>query len=609
MECPSRLATVIACAAALCACGGGSGGSATDGGGGSTTSVSVDTTAIETTTLPTDSLPSREVTLTIADISEPKLYLAASFSTNAVAGVDHTSGGLSQERIFIQFKAPSSLPDGVYQDTIELRVCTTDTCSRQVKGSPIRISSTMTIESPGSLQAEQQTLNVAAGVIDPTVPIATPRFTVAGIPADSGVHFSVTSSTNGIAQSPSAPGFGIDANVYLEFRRPADVGVGVYEDTLTLQACYDSSCLREVAGSPATVHVAYTVSLEDPGFPPLPIATRTALPHDVLDAEYSAALDALVMIAAYPRNALYVYYLATGDEREVALSSLPATVAVAPDGRRAVVGHDSMITDVDLVADVLPGAPPPQTFATSIDVFDVALDYRSVAHSISRDNRGTTIFSVDLATGMESTGTATAWPGSHIRLHPGGDFVYTAVEGISPSVVYKFDVTSGAGQFLYEWPYHGEQGVCGDLWFDEPGTMIYGRCGSAFRSSTAQSQDMTYAGRLALTPSDGYAFLVDWASHSAETHEVAVLESGDASQCSARGGDPLRCRSHLGLHNDVTLQRDVAYSLVPVEVAGVLYPQRGMFVFHSGDGLRRYLVSRLSGVPDPNSQYYVTTMP
>lgn len=593
----------------LAGCGGGSGSNPGAGApGGSTTSVSADATTIEIDTVPTDSQPRREVMLTFTDVSEPTLYLAASYSTNAVAGVDHAAAGLGQERIFIQFKAPSTLPDGVYRDTVDLRICTTEDCNRQVRGSPIRITATFTVESPATVRSEQAAVELGAGLIDPAVPTANPRFSVTGMPADSGVHFSATSSTNGIARYSITTGFGIDTGVYLEFRGPAELGVGTYADAITLRACYDSSCAREVSGSPITLDVTYRVTLEEPGFAALPFASRVALPHDVLDADYSAALDVIVMTSAWPRSALYVYDMSTGQEHEVPLVAVPDSVAVSPNGLRAAVGHDSLISIVDLVADVLPGAAAPRTWPISIDVYDIVLDDRYVAHAVSRDNRATQIVSVDTDTGSETSGTASTFPESPAKLHPSGSFVYSSLNGISPDKLYKFDITGGAANFLYEWPYHGQHSVCGNFWFDAAGTTIYGRCGTTFRSSLAQSQDMTYAGSLELTPSDGYAFLIDSLSQSAATGEIVLLESGDASQCMAVGGDPLRCRSHLGLHDPTTLLRTAVYALAPIDVAGSFHPQRGLFVFHAANGVQKYLLSRISGVPDPAAEYYLTIL-
>ena len=40
--------------------------------------------------------------------------------------------------------------------------------------------------------------------------------------------------------------------------------------------------------------------------------------------------------------------------------------------------------------------------------------------------------------------------------------------------------------------------------------------------------------------------------------------------------------------------------------AGQAYAQRGLFVFYSADGTRRFLISMLPGEADPAAQYYVS---
>ena len=113
-------------------------------------------------------------------------------------------------------------------------------------------------------------------------------------------------------------------------------------------------------GSPFSVSSTFTVgTVPEPGVTPLDVASRVALPHDVIDAEFSKTLNRIVMVGNYPANALYLYDPASGTEQQQALSAIPIAVSISPDGLTAAVGHDATITVVDLTMVGQPGAPAP----------------------------------------------------------------------------------------------------------------------------------------------------------------------------------------------------------------------------------------------------------
>jgi outer membrane protein assembly factor BamB len=65
---------------------------------------------------------------------------------------------------------------------------------------------------------------------------------------------------NGIASATQVLS-GIGTLITLTFKLPAVLGPGTYDDTVTIVGCYDQACTQQVAGSPITIPVTYTVSL------------------------------------------------------------------------------------------------------------------------------------------------------------------------------------------------------------------------------------------------------------------------------------------------------------------------------------------------------------
>ena len=79
-------------------------------------------------------------------------------------------------------------------------------------------------------------------------------------------YFSKSFTTNGLDSVTAAN----NANVgtfTLRFKTPSSLAPGTYKDTLTIEACEDSACQQQIAGSPATITVNYVVS-EGPGTAP-----------------------------------------------------------------------------------------------------------------------------------------------------------------------------------------------------------------------------------------------------------------------------------------------------------------------------------------------------
>jgi hypothetical protein len=180
----------------------------------------------------------------------------------------------------------------------------------------------------------------------------------------------------------------------------------------------------------------------------------------------------------------------------------------------------------------------------SADVFDLVLDGRRKVHAFPRVDQRVSAHSVDIA---------------------------------------KWNITTGVAQLMYDSPYHGNNGMCGNLWFNTAGTTIYTACGNSFRSSTTQSLEMVYAGRLQLSTGFlGGPLLIGSLSHSPARGEVAVVEFDSYGCSSFTTNAP--CNSRLSVHEATLLNRRSVHSIAPVTVSGNGYRQRGLFVFDDSTG-------------------------
>lgn len=421
-------------------------------------------------------------------------------------------------------------------------------------------------------------------------------------------------SSNGLLTAELTAGSDNIVTLTVYFRSPSTLAPGTYNDTVEVLACFDRQCLQPVKGSPATVRVSYTVLdsstppggggggsvTPEPNVPPLALSAQVALPHDVIDAEFSRALNAVVMVTSYPEPLLVVRDAATGAVRQARLPKLPKAVSISPDGLSAAVGHDALVSHFEL-ADL---TVPPKTLNVSADVGDLVLDGQARVHVFPATDQWVNVHSIDVATNTEQLRYGPR-AGTRVRLHPNGVSIYGANNGLSPDDLEHYDIGAGVGTRLRDSPYHGDYPICGNLWINEEGSTIYSACGRAFRASMNADQDMRYAGALSLSGSSTYGFRVRSLSQSAARREVVLLEE-PWYECTIGGGSG--CVSHLNVYESAFLGRSAVYSLQPVLGSGVSYRQRGLFVFHRNDGAR-VLISRLDGMPNPAAEYLFGIVP
>ncbi|OJT25650.1 hypothetical protein BO221_07260 [Archangium sp. Cb G35] len=299
------------------------------------------------------------------------------------------------------------------------------------------------------------------------------------------------------------------------------------------------------------------------------------LPHQVLDAEYSQTLDRLVMVSDNP-NALYVYDPVTRTETAVALPKAPTSVSVGPDGLFAAVGHDALVSYVDLSTPTLL-----KTLPLSIAVFDLVLAGNGYAYAFPGKapwEQAGRIHCIQLSTGVVTLSSGDRLSSdTQARLHTRGTSIYAG-----RGILKKYDISQGTARVSDASGSSTDHPACGDLWFSEDGSRIFTGCGNTFRASNAPSEDLTYAGSL--------PFYIRHLSHSTGAHRIALLSGSSA---------PDDTKVHFFTPDFLAPDRSVL--LPPFMKEGKAYASHGRFVFFTaaGDQLLVILQTSLgSGMPD-----------
>lgn len=173
--------------ALLTACGGG--GSSPSPGQSVTLSLSptqISVTALTGTPAPTASL---DATITATVSSSKEYYLKGSYTSNGIASVtDPDSNG----NLEIQFKDPTSLGVGTYNDAITIEACPEQACTTQLANSPQQVAVKYTVSQAPSVISSLQPAAMTAGGPAFTLTVNGSNFTSGSIVQWAGAPLTAT---------------------------------------------------------------------------------------------------------------------------------------------------------------------------------------------------------------------------------------------------------------------------------------------------------------------------------------------------------------------------------------------------------------------------------
>jgi len=240
-------------------------------------------------------------------------------------------------------------------------------------------------------------------------------------------------------------------------------------------------------------------------------AQTTALPFKPVAFDYSKKLDRLILVSANP-NRLHIYDPATSQTVSVALAQPPLSLSIGPDGVHAAVGHDALISSVDLEKGVV---------QKQLNVSAVVSNLVLASSWIYTIGGYSSSYSVNIQTGEASRDNA-AFMMSSGKLNTAVNAIYGPRDGTSPNDVEKWNISTGPMTAETDSPYHGDYCIYGPVWFSPDGNRIYTGCGTIFRASADPKLDMYYMSSI---PG---ATLIGSLDESAALGKIALLRQARA---------------------------------------------------------------------------------
>ena len=176
-----------------------------------------------------------------------------------------------------------------------------------------------------------------------------------------------------------------------------------------------------------------------------------------------------------------------------ALGNTVIDLAVSPDGAWIGAAHLDSVSMIRMSDGAVMGPWPVPT-----QPGDLIIDNSGFVHVMPRTGQWIQFSSVDPSTGaITSSAGGPVRAGTIVKVHPDGMKAYGANNGLSPSDIERYDLSSGTISLAYDSPYHGDYPFSGNLWISEDGRAIIAASGVVVRATDTRSTDMTFVMQLA----------------------------------------------------------------------------------------------------------------
>lgn len=316
---------------------------------------------------------------------------------------------------------------------------------------------------------------------------------------------------------------------------------------------------------------------------------------NVIDVEYDRNNDVIVAVVENP-NELRVYNPTNNSVTSVPLNLPPACVSVGLDGTHAAVGHNGWFSYINLSTMTLE-----DNYAVTANTFDIILAPNDWVYVFPKEDQWETIRCIDLSNGVETQHIGNSIrEQTKVKLHPSGDYIYGADNGLSPSDFEKYDISNGTAQYLYDSPYHGDFDFNGNIWISEDGSRLFAKSRRVFNASSNQSNDMTYNGELV---GDGNVIALDFSAAAKSVY--AIFSTGNSWNEIPSNEIRKYETDFLAFKGTIDLP---GFFIPDGNGEGSVYSSQGYFGFFNSDGTKYYVVVKIEEGSGAQNEWAIATI-
>lgn len=256
---------LLAVSELLASCGGGGGGGGNGGNNNSSgPGLTVSTTSVQVTAdagFPDN--PVGNFNITLSNVPAAGVTIGGDWTENAITFIDLTQNSDTSATVHIHFQNPTIIGPGTYNDTVTIGICADDNCTALINGTRNTISVRYTVTGQRPPQPTVTPARTSILVERPPLLATTTQETVTltvqgGFTSNIDMHW--TNTTVALLNVFVFTTGNDSYEVSINFKSPAEVGVGTFDDTVTITLCQFNVCPLGLDGSPVVIHTQYRVT-------------------------------------------------------------------------------------------------------------------------------------------------------------------------------------------------------------------------------------------------------------------------------------------------------------------------------------------------------------
>ena len=241
------------------------------------------------------------------------------------------------------------------------------------------------------------------------------------------------------------------------------------------------------------------------------------LDRDMTDVAYDKENGYIYFISTSPK-ALNRYHLANRNMFSMNLNFVPECLALRQDNKKAVIGHNYNISEIDLVNMTLTN-----TYPTDVKVLDVQLSQNDIAYIFSEQVNWGNLRWINLNNGKSYINTQKELTsGMFGQLHPNQKWLYSARKIGTDGSLEKFIIDGDKTTYSHDYRSNNfEFAILESVWFTESGDkMLSGN--QLLACDEDPKKDMTIAGKLPFPKVFTWDIKILSAAHSEKDHKFYI---------------------------------------------------------------------------------------